>query len=207
MKRKNWFEKLKYDREECPETEQVFFFTTLLFSAAFAALLLSSSAEIFVLGIESAQPITQAPLKSSLERTLEKMVSGHPMESMVPFISRQDPMTAAFLVSIAKQESNWGKYSPKDENGRDCYNYWGYRGRTESVTPSGYSCFRTPKEAVRVVGGRLNRLIYDYELDTPKKLLVWKCGSTCAGHDPADVARWQNTVGMYSEKIESDSKL
>lgn len=207
MKRKNWFEKLKYDRDECPETEQAFFLATLLFSAAFAALLFTSSAEIFALGIESSQPIAKAPPKSSLERTLGKMVAGHPMENMVPFIARQDPMTATFLVSIAKQESNWGKHSPKDEDGRDCYNYWGYRGQTESVTASGYSCFRTPKEAVKVVGKRLNRLIFDYELDTPKELLVWKCGSSCASHDQADVARWQNTVGMYSEKIEEDSAL
>ncbi len=207
MKRKNWFEKLKYGREECPETEQAFFFVTLLFSATFAALLFSSSAEIFVLNLESSQEVTQVPPKSSLERTLGRMVAGHPMENMVPFIAQQDPMTATFLVSIAKQESNWGKHSPKDEDGRDCYNYWGYRGQTENVTPSGYSCFRTPKEAVKVVGKRLNRLIFDYELDTPKELLVWKCGSSCAGHDQADVARWQNTVGMYSEKIESDSKL
>ncbi|MBP9752022.1 MAG: glucosaminidase domain-containing protein [Candidatus Moranbacteria bacterium] len=207
MKRKTWIEKFGYNRTESPEIEQAFFFATLLFSAAFAAVLFSSSAEIFALDVENRQPPAQAPWKSSLERTLGKMVAGHPMEDMVPFIAKQDPMTATFLVSIAKQESNWGKYSPKDEDGRECYNYWGYRGQTEFVTPSGYSCFRTPKEAVKVVGKRLNRLIFDYELDTPKELLVWKCGSSCAGHDQADVARWQNTVGMYSEKIERESSL
>jgi hypothetical protein len=206
MKRKNWF-KLGYERNECPETEQAFFFASLFFSAAFAAILFSSSAEIVALEIGSPQPVSQPLPKSSLEKTLGKMVAGHPMEDMVPYIARQDPVTATFLVSIAKQESNWGKYSPKNLDGSECYNYWGYRGRTESVTPSGYSCFRTPKEAVKVVGKRLNRLIWDYELDTPKELLVWKCGSSCAGHDPADVVRWQNTVGMYSKKIEEDSAL
>lgn len=206
MKRKNWF-KLGYDRKESPETEQAFFFAALFFSVAFAAILFSSSAEIVGLEMEISQPAAEPPVKTAFERTLGKMVAGHPMEDMVPLIARQDPMTATFLVSIAKQESNWGKHSPKNSDGSECYNYWGYRGQTEVVTPSGYSCFRTPREAVRVVGGRLNRLIFDYELDTPKELLVWKCGSSCESHDQSDVARWENTVGMYSEKIEKNSSL
>lgn len=207
MKQKsNWF-KLGYERNEHPETEQAFFFAILFFSAAFAAILFASSAEIIVLEIGMSRPVAQTLVKSSLEKTLEKMVAGHPMEDMVSYIARQDPVTATFLVSIAKQESNWGKYSPKNSDGSDCYNYWGYRGQTEEVTPLGYSCFRTPKEAVKVVGNRLNQLIWDYKLDTPKKLLVWKCGFSCAGHNPVDVARWQNTVGMYSEKIVKDLAL
>lgn len=208
MRRKTWFETMKRMRKEAPETEQTFFFATLLFSAAFAALLFSSSAEFVVLEIETAQAeFKEIKIKSSLERTLESMTFGHPMEVMAPYLAQRDPVTATFLVAIAKQESNWGSRSPRSEDGRDCYNYWGYRGQTEEVTPSGYSCFQSPRQAVRIVGERLNRLIYEYDLDTPRELLVWKCGSSCEGHDQDDVARWQRTVGMYSKKIEADLAL
>jgi hypothetical protein len=47
---------------------------------------------------------------------------------MAPYISEQNQDTAAFIVGIAKKESNWGKRVPKRE-GKDCYNYWGYRGK------------------------------------------------------------------------------
>ncbi len=204
MKRKLWLKKMKYDRREDPETEQAFFFAVLFFAVAFLGVLVVSSAEMATLDISRSQAVEPAAPKSSFERVLGKMVSGHPMEDMVPFIARQDPTTATFLVSIAKQESNWGKRSPKDEDGRECFNFWGYRGQTEKVTASGYSCFENPRQAVRVVGRRLNTLIEEYDLDTPRELIVWKCGSSCESHDPADVARWQRTVGLYSEKIEKE---
>ena len=204
MKRKSWLEKIKYDRREDPETEQMFFFAALFFAAAFLGILVVSSAEMATFDISRPQVAEPAAPKSSFERVLEKMVSGHPMEDMVPFIARQDPTTATFLVSIAKQESNWGKRSPKDAEGRECWNFWGYRGQTEKVTASGYSCFENPRQAVRVVGRRLNTLIDEYDLDTPRELIVWKCGSSCESHDPADVARWQRTVGLYSRKIEKE---
>lgn len=141
--------------------------------------------------------------RNSMERDLNGLVSGHPIEEMLPYISKTDPETAKYLVSIAKKESNWGKYSPKDASGGTCYNYWGYRGGTENVTRSGYSCFGSPEEAIAVVGGRLEYLIGDLGLDTPEKLIVWKCGWSCAGHDGYGVAKWISDVGYYADKIDS----
>jgi hypothetical protein len=188
-------------------SEQAMLLAVLYVFSAFFALLIYSAGKVASIRMDTFNPVTVVQPKSRLELALSHMVSGHPMERMVPYIAQQDPLTATFLISIAKQESNWGKHAPLSDGGRDCYNYWGYRGNTENVTPSGYSCFRSPREAVRVVGGRLNRLIWEYNLDTPQELLVWKCGSSCESHNQADVARWQNTVGMYSKKIESESSL
>jgi hypothetical protein len=181
-------------------------FATLFIVSAFFALLFFVAGEKASMDIDALTQVLPSPM-TKLERVVSDMMKGHPMKNMSPYIAAQDPLTATFIVAIAKQESNWGKRSPKDADGRECYNYWGYRGNTENVTPSGYSCFRSPREAVRVVGARLNRLISEYAIDTPKELLVWKCGGSCEGHDPDDVARWQRTVGMYSERIEANSAL
>lgn len=170
-------------------------FSVLLFSAA-----LGSSFDI-----DSAAGRVQSPAprsRTAFERGIDRMVEGHPIEDMVPYIAGEDPETAKYLVSIAKHESNWGLHSPKDEYGRTCYNYWGYRGGGERVTESGYSCFRTPKEAVAIVGARIDYLVHGLELDTPEELLVWKCGRSCAGHSRADVNRWVGNVSLYSAKIE-----
>ena len=180
----------------------VLFLVSMLFALLFSVAGEKASMDMDAIG-QSAKP---AP-KTKLERVVTDMMKGRPMEKMAPYIARQDPMTAAFIVSIAKQESNWGTHSPKDADGRECYNYWGYRGNTENVTPSGYSCFDSPRQAVAVVGKRLSSLIYEQQLDTPRELLVWKCGSSCASHDQGDVARWQRTVGMYSDAIRKDSAL
>ena len=190
-------------------TEQALLLAALYALAAFFALLLFAAGERTKTELSMTDYTTSpaALLPSKFELVLGRMVSGHPMTAMTPYLAKQDRKTATFLVSIAKQESNWGEHSPKQPDGRECYNYWGYRGQTDDMTPSGYSCFRSPKEAVSVVGGRLNTLIWNYQLDTPRELLVWKCGSSCTGHDPSDVATWQQTVGMYSKKIESETSL
>lgn len=142
--------------------------------------------------------------KNAMERDLERMVEGHPIAAMVPYISHEDPETAKYLVSIAKKESNWGKYSPKNEYGETCYNYWGYRGQTESVTRSGYSCFKSPKEAVAIVGKRLGYLIWDLRLDTQEELIVWKCGYSCTGHSSYGVNKWIQDVDYYARKIDAE---
>lgn len=184
------------------------YLAVLFLSVAFFALLFSASAKVFGYGIESVSYSVAPSLqpKTEFERSLEKMVKDHPISDMTPFLARQDKVTAAYLVAIAKHESNWGKYSPKMD-GKECYNYWGYRGQTEKVTRSGYSCFDSPKQAVSVVGKRLNHLIWKLELDTPEELLIWKCGSTCAGHDPSDVNRWARNVGVYSRKVGQEGRL
>lgn len=131
---------------------------------------------------------------SPLEADYKKMLAGHPMAAMAPFISEQDKTVAAFLIGIAKKESDWGTHSPK-KDGRDCYNYWGYRGGYNQ-TESGYSCFDSPQQAVDVVGARIGDLIAK-KIDTPARMVVWKCGSTCAGHDPVAVKKWIADVSTY----------
>lgn len=130
----------------------------------------------------------------------ENMVAGHPIAEMVPEILLQDKKVAAFLLGIAKKESDWGKHSPQ-KNGRTCYNYWGYRGGY-NATDSGYSCFDSPEQAVAVVGGRISELI-NKNIDTPARMVVWKCGSSCAGHDPAGVKKWISDVKLYYDRINS----
>src|SRR5688572_28711622 len=81
-----------------------------------------------------------------LEKVITEMTEGHPIAAMLPYIFKQDKLTAAYLVSIAKKESNWGKRSPK-KDGKDCYNYWGYKGAGSRGTALGHGCFGSPEEA------------------------------------------------------------
>jgi hypothetical protein len=134
------------------------------------------------------------------EVEIRKMVRGRPLAKMMPYISKQDKKTASFLVAIAKKESDWGKYSPK-KGKKECYNYWGYRG-TYNQTTSGYSCFDSEKQAVEVVGGRINDLI-NQGISTPEKMIVWKCGDSCSGHSSESVRKWISDVDYYYRKINS----
>jgi len=135
-----------------------------------------------------------------VKKNIEKLVENKPMENMVEAISERNGDTASYLVAIAKHESNLGKFSPKDANGKDCFNYWGFRG-TYKQTKSGYSCFDSPEQAVDVVGDRIQNLNEVQDFKTPEDMLVWKCGGTCAGHNPADVKRWKEDVDYYFKKI------
>jgi len=136
--------------------------------------------------------------KNPLEKSILKLVSGYPIEKMAKAISKQEKKVASFLIAIAKKESAWGKHVPT-KKGKDCFNYWGYRGG-ENPTESGYSCFETPEEAVAVVGARIQKLV-NQGIDTPEKMLVWKCGSSCAAHDPKGVRKWVSDVAQYIDKI------
>ena len=137
---------------------------------------------------------------ASAESYYHNLVKGHPIEAMIPAISKRNKAEAAFLIGIAKKESNWGKRSPK-KNGQECYNYWGYRGG-ENPTDSGYSCFDSPEQAVMVVGGRIAELI-GQKINTPERMIVWKCGRTCAGHDEYSVKKWISDVRLYYNKLNS----
>lgn len=190
------------------ELDGTFFLSSFIVGAAIIGLLLTAVAE--QVGMESdtiALSFLQPSVKASFERSLGNMVEGYPIARMIPSIAERDPLTATFLVSIAKKESNWGKYSPKDEDGRECYNYWGYRGAGGNVTPSGYSCFRSKQQAVAVVGTRLDELIQDMQLDTAEKLIVWKCGWSCDGHSDYGVRKWIRDVSYYSAKIREENGL
>lgn len=136
----------------------------------------------------------------ALEQNIKEMVKGYPIEQMVPYILEKDNMTAAFLVSIAKKESNWGKRVPV-LNGEDCFNYWGYRGIRDRMGTGGHTCFDSPEDAVDTVGKRIETLIRKYELTTPADMIIWKCGSSCAGHSDTGVRKWISDVELYFSKI------
>lgn len=137
-----------------------------------------------------------------LEQKIATLVSGHPIEKMVPYIAASDATVAAYLVAIAKKESNWGKFAPK-KDGKTCYNYWGYRG-PESATDSGYSCFDSRGEAVAIVGARLEALIHQ-GFDTPRKLVVWKRGFLERPLDASE-EKWVADVEYYAKKLITDNK-
>ena len=125
---------------------------------------------------------------------LASTLQGEPMEAMAPFLAKRDRETAAFLVSIARKESSWGEHAPT-KDGIDCYNYWGYKGTGSRGTSMGYACFASPEEAIETVGNRLSELVHEKHLDSPERLIVWKCGSSCEGHSPESVAKWISDVG------------
>ncbi len=136
-----------------------------------------------------------------LESRVRKMVTGFPIEAMTALISQQNKTTAAFLVGIAKKESNWGKRVPRADDGSDCFNYWGYRGAGSRGIAMGHGCFGSPEEAVGIVGGRLDTFVNEYHFRTAQDLIVWKCGWSCAGHSKTSVKKWISDVGYYTKKI------
>lgn len=134
------------------------------------------------------------------EGKMLELVAGYPIEEMLPYIAARGEKVAYYLVAIAKKESDWGKHSPLKYGGT-CYNYWGYRG-TYNQTDSGYSCFDSPEQAIQQVGDRIEALL-DKMIDTPEEMVVWKCGSTCAGHDPQGVLKWISDVKLYYNKLKT----
>lgn len=137
--------------------------------------------------------------ENSTEEQLYQMVGGAPINEMVPSIAKLDRKVAAFVVGIAKKESDWGRHAPS-QSGKTCYNYWGYKGSGSRGTSMGYACFGSPEEAVEIVGKRIKTLVAK-NINEPKKMLVWKCGSSCSGHDPAGVQKWVSDVSLYFGKV------
>lgn len=135
------------------------------------------------------------------DEKIADLVKGYPISEMVPYISQRDSRVAHFLVAIAKKESDWGNHTPK-KDGKECWNFWGYRG-PENTTDSGYSCFDSPNEAVAVVGDRIERLI-NLHIDTPEKMVVWKCGGSCMATGGMIAARkWISDVSACYAKMNS----
>lgn len=132
---------------------------------------------------------------------ISDMLAETPMEKMVPALNKRNSEVSSYLVAIAKKESDWGKHSPK-KSGMECYNYWGYRGK-ENTTDSGYSCFDSPEHAVEVVGNRIEKLL-GQNIDTPQKMVVWKCGRDCnAAGGRVAANKWIADVKMYYNKLNS----
>ncbi len=149
--------------------------------------------------LESLQKIEE---KRELETKIRDMVSGYPIEDMVPFILEKDKVVAAFLVGIAKKESAWGKRVPL-LNEHDCFNYWGYRGKRRLMGTGGHTCFNSPKDAIDTVSRRLEKLIFTEKVDTPAEMMVvWKCGYDCSAHNQADTRKWIQDVNLYFHELD-----
>lgn len=134
------------------------------------------------------------PYDKEIARRVSEMTEGYPIQRMNEYIARFDKQTAAYLVSIAKKESDWGRRIPV-LNGEDCYNYWGFRDPENTLGSGGHTCFESPEQAVRKVGKRVRELVHKYERDTPKEMVVWKCGSACASD--AGAQKWVSDVNWY----------
>lgn len=168
-----------------------------------------------VLGAEDsnddAQSFTQKVLElekadnqQSLEKQIQEMVKGYPIEKMVPYIAEKDRIIAAFLIGIARKESSWGVHVPV-LNGQDCYNYWGYRGMRELMGTGGHTCFNSPEDAVDTVSKRLATLINEYGKNTPAEMVIWKCGSNCeVTGGQAAANKWISDVTMYFDKLNTE---
>lgn len=139
--------------------------------------------------------------KENFKKELTALVKGHPIEAMVPYIAERDRETAAYVIGIAKKESNWGKRSPVLD-GEDCYNYWGFRAKRERMGSGGHTCFDSPREAVDAISTRIDQIMERNDVESAKDMIVWKCGSNCSatgGQAAAD--KWISDVDIYAEKV------
>ena len=134
------------------------------------------------------------------EKELNKMVEGYPISKMTTYIAKQDPKVAAFLIAIAKKESSWGEKRPVLD-GEDCYNYWGFRLKSDRMGSGGHTCFDSPKEAVAIVGARIDHLVNDEKIDTPREMVIWKCGYACNGPEAAGSEKWIKDVDYYYKQL------
>ncbi len=138
--------------------------------------------------------------EKEFETELRTFVAGYPIEAMVPAIAKYDRNIAALIVGIAKKESDWGKHVPVDAAGNDCFNYWGYKGAGARGIEMGHGCFGTSEEAVQAVGDRIVELS-TLRTTEPEKMVIWKCGSSCAWDNPDNVKKWIADVHIYYDKI------
>jgi hypothetical protein len=144
--------------------------------------------------------IEQVKSQQTLEKEIKDMVKGLPIEKMAPEIAKQDRTVAAFMVAIARKESSWGQRVPV-LNGKDCFNYWGYRGIRDRMGTGGHTCFNSPEDAVETVAKRIATLVNDYDRNTPEEMVVWKCGNSCAATGGQAAAnKWIKDVkGIFDE--------
>lgn len=140
--------------------------------------------------------------QDEFESRVAQILNGSPMEQMVPFIVKQDRTVAAFLVGIAKKESNWGRHVPVLA-GQDCFNYWGYRGIRARMGTGGHTCFDSPEDAVNTVANRIQDLVQS-DVDTPQEMVIWKCGSAC--NQDGQAGKWITDVSAYFHKVEEPTQ-
>ncbi len=133
------------------------------------------------------------------EEALYGIVGNSPIKEMIPFIAEYGKEVKALTIGIAKKESDWGKHSPL-KNEETCYNYWGYKSSGSRGTAMGYACFGSAEEAVKTVAGRIEHFV-GKNLNTPAKIVVWKCGSSCSWDNPKNVQKWISDVSIYYNQI------
>ncbi|NTW26971.1 MAG: hypothetical protein HGA36_01465 [Candidatus Moranbacteria bacterium] len=134
------------------------------------------------------------------EKEINDMVQGYPIEKMTRYIAKQEPKVAAFMIAIAKKESAWGDRKPVLD-GEDCYNYWGFRLKSDRMGSGGHTCFDSPEEAVAIVGTRISHLVNEEKIDTPKEMVIWKCGYSCDGPAAAGSEKWIKDVDYYYKQM------
>lgn len=136
-----------------------------------------------------------------LAEKLAVMLEGHPMAEMAGEIAKQDEKVAALIVGIGKKESNWGKRSPS-KDGQDCFNYWGYKTSGSRGQALGHACFGSREEAVATIAKRISYFVHETGRDTPAKIVVWKCGSSCAATGGQAAAnKWISDVQIYYNQV------
>lgn len=139
--------------------------------------------------------------KENLTKDLQVLAQGYPIAKMIPYIATKDRKTAAYLIGIAKKESNWGKRKPVLD-GQDCYNYWGFRLKQERMGSGGHTCFDNPRQAVNTIASRIDEIIARNDVKSAANMIVWKCGSNCditGGQSSAN--KWIRDVDKYAQKV------
>lgn len=149
----------------------------------------------------AARPAGPTGERALFEAELREIVSGYPIEAMVPTIALYDREIAGLIIGIGKKESNWGKRVPRTDAGEDCFNYWGYKGAGARGIAMGHGCFGDPAEAAHAIGDRLQELVALRKTSTPANMTIWKCGSSCATHSPESVRKWISDVDLYYREI------
>ncbi len=138
---------------------------------------------------------------NDLKKQIDALTVGYPISDMTHIIATYDREIAGLIVGIAKKESNWGKRVPVDASGKDCFNYWGYKGAGTRGIEMGHGCFGSKEEAVNIIGERLKQLTERIQTSEPKSMIVWKCGRSCVGHSDESVRKWISDVSIYYDQI------
>ena len=140
--------------------------------------------------------------RNAMKEKIRDLAKGYPIEKMAEEIAQKDPKVAAFVVSIAKKESDWGKRVPALSGVDDCFNYWGFKLQREKMGTGGHTCFDSRKDAVDAVSKRIEQLVYEEKIDTPEEMAVaWKCGYDCSWDDPKNVKKWVSDVDRYYKQL------
>ncbi|MFA6047267.1 MAG: hypothetical protein WCV59_04215 [Parcubacteria group bacterium] len=156
--------------------------------------------------LEEHTKIREEAEKDSFEGKIRAMTKGYPIEKMAPDIARQDKIVAAFLIGIAKKESDWGKHVPVLD-GKDCKNYWGFRAKRDKMGTGGHTCFDSNSDAVQSVAKRIKSIIENEQIKTPEGMVtVWKCGYDCSWDSKTAVKKWVTDVDGYFDEVEGFKK-